>query len=353
VAPEGDLPDVCGNYKVTTRIMLRPGYHEIWAALVTAGGYARERLGHAFVHVDPHEPVAHLEALEQDFAIKAERKGAEWKEEHARAQHSGEKVAEVYAPHILHHDLYNFTTIEWMLADWIHLMHKRILNGTVTETVAANVEKIVDSGIFKFKLFSPEFCRKLVEEVQNFQRLKLNNTETHSMKGHGALLLEMGLGRLLNFLSASYINVIGRVLFPFWGPYYIDSNHGFVVQYRLGESVSLDRHTDHSEITLNAALGLEWEGGALSFHGVRDAASEVSENALVNLKPGEAILHLGQHWHQALPLENGERYNLVIWYKSRVHRGSAHEKFRNFCPKPISHSHPEHWTKKRRPRLDL
>ena len=48
--------------------------------------------------------------------------------------------------------------------------------------------------------------------------------------------------------------------------------------------------------------------GGTAFEGA-DAqdATEVSFNA------GTAILHRGQHWHEALPLESGEHVTLVIW----------------------------------------
>ena len=32
---------------------------------------------------------------------------------------------------------------------------------------------------------------------------------------------------------------------------------------------------------------------------------------------GMAILHLGGHYHAALPIESGERINLVVWVHAR------------------------------------
>lgn len=46
-----------------------------------------------------------------------------------------------------------------------------------------------------------------------------------------------------------------------------------------------------------------------------EAQSEKDMREVIH-KHGHCILHRGQHMHGALPIQDGERYNLIIWMRS-------------------------------------
>lgn len=112
-----------------------------------------------------------------------------------------------------------------------------------------------------------------------------------------------------------------------------DEHYGFVVRYKLGEDLALAEHADASVLTLNANLGYRgFTGGALTFRGTRgvDDKPQAVPPSLVDFAdfaPGEAIVHLGGQYHAALPIESGERVNLVLWLHAK------HEVVR-FAPYP-------------------
>ena len=49
-------------------------------------------------------------------------------------------------------------------------------------------------------------------------------------------------------------------------------------------------------------------------------------------RPGYGLLHRGQHMHGALPIQSGERINLIIWMRSSAVRN----KLCPMCDKPPS-----------------
>ena len=71
------------------------------------------------------------------------------------------------------------------------------------------------------------------------------------------------------------------------------------------DDAGLALHMDASEVTLNMALGGEHSGGFLIFRGVRGTGSERVVSHRVRVRPGWAIVHVGQHWHEAETLDGG------------------------------------------------
>ena len=63
-------------------------------------------------------------------------------------------------------------------------------------------------------------------------------------------------------------------------------------------------------------------GGEIVFRG--DSGKEF-DLTIHEHRFGEGILHLGRHLHKALPIESGERWNLIIWMRSS-------EKRNKICP---------------------
>lgn len=60
-----------------------------------------------------------------------------------------------------------------------------------------------------------------------------------------------------------YVRPLAQALFPTEGEH-LDHHHAFMVQYRQGEDLGLDMHTDACDVTLNVCLGKEFTGGCCS-----------------------------------------------------------------------------------------
>lgn len=111
------------------------------------------------------------------------------------------------------------------------------------------------------------------------------------------------------------VRPVARYLFQrFVGPGDDEETYGFTVRYKADEDVLLSEHSDASLYTLNVNLNTPdegYSGSTLLF------VDKEGKKQPVEFTPGVALLHLGQHRHEALPIENGERTNLIIWFHGK------------------------------------
>jgi hypothetical protein len=192
------------------------------------------------------------------------------------------------------------------------------------------------SPLYELPIFSPAFCAQLNSELAHFEQSGLPMGRPNSMNRHGVLLSELGFGPLLNWLLAEYLRPIAAALFPHAGGATLDSHRSFTVKYGRSAEESLALHYDNSEVTLNVCVGeaapsndgggkgagladAGFEGGELLFGGL--CSDRVQEPKLVVAHSiGRGLLHLGRQMHQALPVTDGTRVNLIMWCRSDAHR---------------------------------
>ena len=117
-------------------------------------------------------------------------------------------------------------------------------------------------------------------------------------------------------LRTNYLEFLCQKLFPKWTGTGLDSHKAFVVKYKLGEDLDLGYHYDNAEVTINVSLGKIFTGGNLFFGDMKDVPLEESECVECEHNPTWGLLHRGQHMHGALPIQSGERYNLIIWLRA-------------------------------------
>ena len=98
----------------------------------------------------------------------------------------------------------------------------------------------------------------------------------------------------------------------------------------MTEDKDLGFHYHESEITLNFCLGKKFEGGELYFRGLLEDEQTHGELFLYSHIPCVGLLHIGKHRHGALPIKSGERYNLIVWYRSTKIR-KQYEMERSVC----------------------
>ena len=184
-------------------------------------------------------------------------------------------------------------------------------------------------GIYSFYILKPDICNQLLEEVMWFESWCANQQVTiqrpNSMNNYGAILDDFGFDSFLNRLMTEYISPLSTLLFKDTGGDSLDEHHGFVVEYKMGKDVSLDFHSDDSDVTFNVCLGREFSGGTIYFNGLRCrmcqlTSSSEQEYVEIEHKLGRALLHRGQHRHGANEITSGERYNLILWCRSNQYR---------------------------------
>ncbi len=88
--------------------------------------------------------------------------------------------------------------------------------------------------------------------------------------------------------------------------------YAFTISYESRKQRSLAAHCDTSDVTLNACLGSDWEGGDLVFYDDRERPIYQLEHRV-----GQVVVHRGNHVHRAKPITAGKRVNLVLWCAAR------------------------------------
>ena len=188
------------------------------------------------------------------------------------------------------------------------------------EAVRALLQPAGAPGVWRLPMFTERFCSLLLEELAHYEQSGIPLRRPNGMNRFGAILDQLGLGPSLQHLTRRYLRPLGQLLYPWLiAAGDADEHYGFVVRYKRGEDVALAEHADASVLTLNANLGIAgFSGGSLAFRGTRGVDDEprAVPPSLVDFSEfamGDAILHLGGQFHAALPIESGERVNLVVW----------------------------------------
>ena len=178
-------------------------------------------------------------------------------------------------------------------------------------------------GVYSFELFSPEFCDKLLEEVEHAQAVARDDLERpNGMNRYGIVLNQLGLEPLITALQQEHLQPLQAALYPEEADG-SDDHHCFIVRYRAGEDVGLDMHEDDADVTLNVCLGKEFTAATLSFCGMAADEDHRRLRHTYAHERGRAVIHLGRQRHGADNIESGERVNFILWSTSKAYRASA------------------------------
>ena len=232
---------------------------------------------------------------------------------------------------------------------WLAEMTERCLDPSFAHAVTLGTDAALDAllvrphpGIVEFPLFTAEYVQALLRELSSFEHWcchrGVSPTRPNSMNSYGVVLSELGLDAAIDELLYTWLVPLAHRAFSEHAGADLDHQHAFVVDYADGGDTSLDFHVDDSEVTLNACLGMTFDGAEVYFRGARcdthrgDPANDVEAWQWAPT-PGRAILHAGAHRHGVHPLKAGRRVNLIVWARSSRHR-RAH-------PRP--HAGPAGW----------
>jgi hypothetical protein len=228
-------------------------------------------------------------------------------------------------------------------------MTEKCLDPGLVRAVRAGTTAALDAvlqrphpGIVELALFSPEYAEALLHEIAAFEHWCRHRgaspTRPNSMNSYGVVLAELGLESAMDELVYAWLLPLTKHAFPEHAGASLDYQHAFVVEYAEGGDTDLGFHVDDSEVTLNACLGLAFEGAEVYFRGARcdahrDAPAGDAESWQWQPAPGRAILHAGAHRHGVHPLRSGRRVNLIVWARSSRHRRA----------RPAPHAGPAAW----------
>jgi len=264
-----------------------------------------------------------------------------------------------------------YSTARPQLADWARSSHEMLLSPGIVEFLSrppslgvlarrCGCEEVAP-WLYKVDLLRPDACELVLQEAEHHAAWVRGIAERGSTEsGVGveampaafwartAVLRRCGL-QDLEALLLRIARDVAALLYPALcgidsddGSGGLDWSFGYVASYKqtgdagrsalLGEGTrkGLVSHTDDSEVTLNVCLGREYEGGELLMRGLRETRDEGAITADVRLRPGQALIHLGQHLHSVSDVTSGERHHLIVWTRSSHYRGSS-------CPCCILH----------------
>lgn len=173
-------------------------------------------------------------------------------------------------------------------------------------------------------LFTPDFLETLLAELEHIESSGIPQRRPNGMNRYGVILDQVGMEPAMQALVDAYIRPLAATMFPDVLRHEDGEEHyAFTVRYHGAGDTELAKHSDASVVTLNLCLGPRtWQGGQLEFFeydpGSLFAAKRYKAGSgNVTFTPGMAVIHRGQHKHQALPLLEGERLNLIIWLMGR------------------------------------
>ena len=140
------------------------------------------------------------------------------------------------------------------------------------------------------------------------------NTTASSILGSRPIDMDMiGLSWLNNLIFHLIVRPLSRHLFKQtegikddldWRQGYIAGySHSPTIDPKNDNSIGIQRsrlvpHTDDSEVTLNIGMGdTDFEGGELTFWGLRNSYNEGKFNGQFQPIMGTALIHAGRHLH--------------------------------------------------------
>jgi hypothetical protein len=173
----------------------------------------------------------------------------------------------------------------------------------------------ISEDIVSFPLLGPALCDALVEELDRFKASGLKHSRPNSMNRQGVILEEVGLGKVVEAVRVA-VEPLARRLFPaLLGETGLDSCRAFTVDYDASEDEAdkeLSTHFDNSEVTVNVSLTAGHKEGELYFLQGEQAGRAYRP---VQHRKGWGVLHRGAALHGALPVTDGSRSNLILWFR--------------------------------------
>lgn len=139
----------------------------------------------------------------------------------------------------------------------------------------------------------------------------------------GIIVNHIGMRPAISWLQKKVYQPLSQLLYPVQAAGGFTDHHSFMVQYRAGEDLGLDMHTDDSDVTFNLCLGRNFTGATLTICGDSRMPQHRQFYKAFEHVRGRVLVHLGSRRHGADDIHTGERNNLIVWNQNQRYRDSA------------------------------
>ena len=165
-----------------------------------------------------------------------------------------------------------------------------------------NITELIKDA-FTFMLFTPRFCRELIQEAENLNDWRISNNDNNpSQDIH---LVELDLDKQWDRILQLYISPI---LIHLYSNHNVKSTHiVFIIKYSMDGQRLLKEHHDTSIYSINITLNQSFTGGGTYFVGQK----YLYQDSIV----GQAIMHPGKYIHTGAEITSGTRYVLIAFLK--------------------------------------
>lgn len=209
-----------------------------------------------------------------------------------------------YTP--LHRGLYTLGTPEGALVT------KQYINAQILQREYDLICDEPIDNVYTFPLFTPLFCRHIIEEAEHFGQWT-------SYRGEGRPATDINLSSL--GLQEMYSAITQKYLYPLLAHKYQLQGEGwkkltsqnFIVRYQAEEQGHLGLHNDGSYLSMVVALNTDFADGGTWFPKFK--------KLIRHEQAGYASVHPGLvgYLHGARPITRGRRYILASFFFSNNH----------------------------------
>jgi hypothetical protein len=210
----------------------------------------------------------------------------------------GNDDGEPYAP--LHLPLYSYGNSE---TEWV----KKYLN---RQLVQGEFDLICDepiNNVFSFPLFTPLFCREIIEEAEHYGRWT-----SYRGKDHDAIdimLKSIGFDQIYSKVMKAYVYPLFCHKYQLQGDAWLRLNsQNFIVRYLADKQGHLGLHNDGSYLSMVVTLNTDHEGGGTFFPKFKKLIKH-DQSGYASVHPG-----LMGYLHGARPVTKGKRYILASFF---------------------------------------
>lgn len=180
---------------------------------------------------------------------------------------------------------------------------------TGDEKFASELFQEIVPGVFATDhLFTEKFREDFLRELESINASGIPTRRPNGMNRYGVILDEVGFENVIQKLCKTYFQPLAAMLFPeLVGAHDAEEHYAFTVNYEPGGDTELAKHGDASVVTINLCLGpTSWSGSTLRFFDSGGSGmyalpkgNESAGAGDVVFHAGMAVIHRGQHQHQA------------------------------------------------------
>ena len=240
-----------------------------------------------------------------------------------QARYTRQDAASAYVPLRKHPELFSqHGWHKWVHPPLLEAIEELKASGNDT-ALRALLREEIPGAVYSFQLVSDSFANIFLEELDGYYASGLPIDRPNSMNNYGIIVNNIGMRSAITHLQRTVLQPMADALYPTQAAGGFDGHHSFMVQYKAGQDLGLDMHTDDSDVTFNVCLGRNFTGAGLTLCGDSRVPTHRQFYKSYEHVVGRCLVHLSSRRHGADDIREGERNNLIIWNSNQKFRASA------------------------------